>query len=92
MQHPYNAILLDLSANFILFTSEEILEQKAEIDIVISGGGLKGYFMAGCAYVLMGQLARHKIGIARIAGASAGAWAGMFMLTGYCLSIPYEYL
>jgi hypothetical protein len=57
-------------------------EAKAEIDIVISGGGLKGYFMAGCAEVLLSQLMRHKISISRISGASAGAWAAMFMLCG----------
>lgn len=57
-------------------------DAKAEIDIVISGGGLKGYFMAGCAEVLLSQLVRHKISIARMSGASAGAWAAMFMLCG----------
>jgi len=61
---------------------DEYYTPKAEIDVVISGGGLKGYFMVGCGYILMGQLAKHKINIARIAGASAGAWAGMFLLTG----------
>lgn len=56
---------------------------QTEIDIVISGGGLKGYFMAGCTSVLCDELSKHNISIARIAGASAGAWAGMFMLCGY---------
>jgi hypothetical protein len=55
----------------------------AEIDIVISGGGLKGYFMAGCTRVLMDELEKHNIKIARIAGASAGAWAAVFMLCSY---------
>lgn len=53
----------------------------AEIDIVISGGGLKGYFMTGCSHVLKDQLSKQNVHIARVAGASAGAWVGLFMLT-----------
>lgn len=52
-----------------------------EIDIVISGGGLKGYFMAGCSHILLHELEKQNVKIARVAGASAGAWCGMFMLT-----------
>ena len=55
---------------------------KAEIDIVISGGGMKCYFMTGAYSILLHELKRRNIKIARVAGASAGAWAGMFMCTG----------
>lgn len=54
-----------------------------EIDVVISGGGLKGYFMAGCASILQSELKKYNIQMARISGASAGAWAGMFILSGF---------
>jgi len=55
-------------------------EPAVEIDIVISGGGLKGYFMSGCSHILLGELAKQNVKIARIAGASAGAWCGLFMM------------
>lgn len=58
-------------------------EPAAEIDIVISGGGLKGYFMTGCSHILLHELEKQNVQIARIAGASAGAWCGLFMLTGF---------
>jgi len=54
--------------------------EAVEIDIVVSGGGLKGYFMSGCSHVLLQELAKQNVKIARIAGASAGAWCGLFML------------
>jgi hypothetical protein len=56
---------------------------KAEIDIVISGGGLKGYFVTGCSHILKSELRKQNIGIRRVAGASAGAWCGLFMLTDF---------
>jgi hypothetical protein len=52
-----------------------------DIDVVVSGGGLKGYFVCGSSHVLQYQLRRKGLRIARVAGASAGAWAAMFMLT-----------
>jgi hypothetical protein len=58
-------------------------EPRTEIDIVISGGGLKGYFMTGCSAVLKHELKKQNISIRRIAGASAGAWCGLFMLTDF---------
>ena len=58
-------------------------EDEIEIDIVLSGGGLKGYFMAGCGFVLTEELAKQNIKIGRVAGTSAGSWAGMFLLTGF---------
>jgi hypothetical protein len=64
--------------------SSESLRDKgsAEIDIVISGGGMKCYFMTGCHSILVQELSRRGVKIARVAGASAGAWSGMFMCTG----------
>lgn len=54
-----------------------------EIDLVLTGGGLKGYFMAGASYILLRELEKQNVRIARVAGASAGAWAGFFILTGF---------
>ena len=53
-----------------------------EIDVVVSGGGLKGYFLIGARTVLESQLERRNLRVRRYAGASAGAWAAMFMATG----------
>ena len=53
----------------------------AEIDLVCSGGGMKGYFMTGCYDVLENELNKRNIHIRRVAGASAGAWAGLFICT-----------
>eukprot|EP00605_Chrysophyceae_sp_TOSAG23-4_P002887 GSChrysophyteH1.ASY1.ANO1.3182.1 assembled CDS len=55
-------------------------DEDVEIDVVLSGGGLKGYFMAGASYVLRKELRKRNIKIARVAGTSAGSWAGMFLL------------
>lgn len=60
---------------------KKAIEQKS-IDVVISGGGLKGYYVTGASVVLKQQLDAHKITIARAAGTSAGAWAAMFLLLG----------
>jgi predicted acylesterase/phospholipase RssA len=54
-----------------------------EIDICVSGGGLKGYFMTGCSHILQYELQKQNIRINRISGTSAGAWVGLFMLTGF---------
>lgn len=64
-------------------SSESLREPRhqAEIDIVISGGGMKCYFMTGCHSILVQELNRRGVKIARVAGASAGAWSGMFMCT-----------
>lgn len=51
-------------------------EVAAEIDMVISGGGMKCYFATGAMDVLKHAIGNHNIQIARFAGASAGAWAG----------------
>lgn len=62
----------------------------AEIDVVCSGGGLKNYFMTGCVSILEHELAKRKVRIARVAGASAGAWAGLFICTGMGTTIWME--
>ena len=41
-------------------------EPAAEIDVVISGGGLKHFFMVGAAYVLKKALEKNNVRIARI--------------------------
>lgn len=58
----------------------------AEIDLVISGGGFKGYFMCGAAHVLTKELAKRNMRINRIGGTSAGAWAGLFICCGFTAS------
>jgi hypothetical protein len=62
----------------------------ATIDLVVSGGGLKGYFVCGCVSVLQRQLASHNIHIARVSGASAGAWSGFFVCTGITTAMWME--
>jgi len=54
--------------------SSESLKDKggAEIDVVISGGGMKCYFMTGCHSILSQELDRRGVKIARVSGASAG--------------------
>lgn len=58
----------------------------AEIDLVISGGGFKGYFMCGAAHVLTKELTKRNMRINRIAGTSAGGWAGLFICCGFTAS------
>jgi predicted acylesterase/phospholipase RssA len=65
------------------FVGIHSLSSPRDIDIVISGGGLKGYFVTGCSHVLLHELKKHDVVVQRIAGASAGAWCGLFMLTGF---------
>lgn len=60
------------------------------IDVVISGGGLKGYYVAGCVAVLQRQLTTHNIEIARVSGASAGAWSAFFICTGVSTTLWIE--
>ena len=44
-------------------------------DVVISGGGLKYYYVCGALAVLQKQLLNTNISIKRYSGASAGAWS-----------------
>ena len=71
------------SASISALVSLAVMHQpEIEIDVVITGGGMKGYFMAGASYVLLSELEKQNVKIARVAGASAGAWGGFFILTG----------
>ena len=53
-------------------------ESQAEVDLVISGGALKGYYVAGCSHILQAVFRQQDIRIKRIAGASAGSIFGTF--------------
>lgn len=69
----------------LLEDDQEIVEKEiAEIDLVISGGGLKGYFACGSIDILKSELVRNRVKIARVSGTSAGAWAGLFI----CCDLP----
>lgn len=61
-------------------------QQKKSIDVVISGGGLKGYYVTGASVVLQREMIAHDIEVSRAAGTSAGAWAAMFLILG--ITIP----
>jgi hypothetical protein len=74
-------------------------KSPTEIDLVISGGGLKGYFACGALAVLQQHLLNQNIRIARVSGSSAGAWSALFICTGlstewwiesyhYCAQFP----
>jgi len=52
-----------------------------EIDVIISGGGLRGYYVAGAAQILKEMCDMHNITIKRLAGASAGSWCALFIAT-----------
>ena len=69
-------------------SEREVVKETAvaEIDLVISGGGFKGYFMCGAAHVLTKELAKRNMRINRIGGTSAGAWAGLFICCGFTAS------
>eukprot|EP00035_Acanthoeca_spectabilis_P004301 m.101878 g.101878 ORF g.101878 m.101878 type:complete len:204 (-) comp12520_c0_seq2:3687-4298(-) len=54
-----------------------------EVDLVISGGGLRGYYLPGALHVLT-QCKELKI--RRIAGASAGSWCAAFYFSGLTVS------
>jgi hypothetical protein len=62
----------------------------AEIDVVISGGGMKCYYVCGCIAILQQQLAHNNIKIARVSGASAGAWSALFITAGISTSLIIE--
>ena len=55
------------------------LNDVEEVDVVVSGGGMKGYFVTGAFSVLSGL---KSIRVKRISGASAGAWCAVFMTCG----------
>jgi hypothetical protein len=60
--------------------------QEKTVDLVISGGGLKGYYVTGASVVLQKELDARGIKIGRTAGTSAGAWAAMFLLLGITIN------
>lgn len=64
--------------------------RSTDVDVVISGGGLKGYYVCGCIAVLQHQFNAHKINIARVSGASAGAWSAMFICCGLSTTLWIE--
>eukprot|EP00622_Pseudochattonella_farcimen_P008125 FR744293.1.p1 GENE.FR744293.1~~FR744293.1.p1 ORF type:complete len:198 (+),score=14.00 FR744293.1:296-889(+) len=57
-------------------------EMGTELDIVVSGGGLRAYYVLGAAVVLDALVKSGRITVRRYAGASAGAWVSMFMASG----------
>ena len=48
------------------------------MDVVVSGGGLRGYYVTGALNVLR----RSGLNVKRFAGASAGAWCAAFFMSG----------
>ena len=56
-----------------------LLHGKTEIDIVVSGGALRGYFLLGARHAIED---RGDLEVRRYSGTSAGAWAAMLMATG----------
>jgi len=60
----------------------DTIDRNQEVDIVISGGGLRGYYVTG-AFIVLKQL-QEAFGwkICRFAGASAGSWCAVFMACG----------
>lgn len=59
--------------------TEQLRELPAEVDVVVSGGGLRGYYVTGCWVVLRSLVRAGRLRIRRFAGASAGAWCCVFM-------------
>jgi hypothetical protein len=55
--------------NFVDEDDQQSTKPSAEIDLVISGGGLKAYFICGCVAILQSQLNAHNIDIGRVSGA-----------------------
>ena len=107
-------IIQDISKSIHIFRPSKSLAElgieepnsptpTAEIDVVISGGGMKCYYVAGCIAILQQQLAHNNIKIARVSGASAGAWSALFIAAGIstaliiesyhqCAESPHRYL
>ena len=56
----------------------QLRAKPTEIDVTISGGGLKGYYLLGARHVLE---SRPDLVVKRYSGTSAGAWTAMFMAT-----------
>lgn len=58
------------------------LREKEDVDVVVSGGGLRGYYVVGADMMLRELCALRGNKIVRFAGASAGSWCAMFMCVG----------
>jgi hypothetical protein len=56
------------SSNNSSYSNLKHNDPPIEIDLVISGGGLKNLFMVGSAFILQQEFERHNIHIARAAG------------------------
>jgi len=58
--------------------AERVLIPPTAVDVVISGGALRGYFMLGARHAIE---SRADLVVQRYSGTSAGAWTAMFMAT-----------
>jgi len=58
--------------------AERVLTPPIDVDVVISGGALRGYFMLGARHAIE---SRADLAVQRYSGTSAGAWTAMFMAT-----------
>ena len=69
-----------------IFSTSKLDNGKSDIDVVISGGGLRGYYVTGASVILHKVLEENNISIARYAGTSCGAWCAAFMAMGLSTS------
>ena len=53
-----------------------------KVDLVISGGGLKGYSMVGATLLLKRHFERRGVELGRVSGTSCGAWCAFFLVSG----------
>mmetsp|Transcript_15726 Transcript_15726/g.61423 ORF Transcript_15726/g.61423 Transcript_15726/m.61423 type:complete len:434 (+) Transcript_15726:62-1363(+) len=58
---------------------EKAKDEPLEVDVVISGGGMKGYYVVGAWSVLRHLIKKGVIRVRRWAGASVGACSAMYM-------------
>ena len=69
-----------------IFSTSKLNKGISDIDVVISGGGLRGYYVTGASVILHKVLKENNIRIARYAGTSCGAWCAAFMAMGLSTS------
>jgi len=60
----------------------DTIQRNQEVDIVVSGGGLRGYYVTGAFIVLKQLQSAFSWKCCRFAGASAGSWCAVFMACG----------
>ena len=77
MDHFFQNIISTIPA-----TPPVLLGEPEEIDVTISGGGTKGYYVVGAYAVLLHFIKTNKIKVMRWAGASVGAASAVFMCCG----------